>query len=63
MNYFQLSGQRICVDDDGTCVEHERYDREIPLFHRVVILRRPTDTVRCPRSLSPEERKKLKEGK
>ena len=62
MNFVQLAGQKILVDDEAQCAsQHGKKDP--PLFHLVRTGKRSPYLVRCPKSLSPEERKKLKGGK
>lgn len=59
MNYFQLSGQRIYVDSPESCKD-QHGKKDPPLFHLVRTGKRSPYLLRCPRSLSPEEREKLK---
>lgn len=63
MRFFLDGHSRIYVDDDESC--DKLHHGHGCMFHQRLILpakkRMFTETIRCPRSLSPQERSKLKE--
>lgn len=61
MRYFMQGRTRHLVDDDGTC--HDQHVKNPPpLFHIVRSPKHSLIVVRCPRSLSPEEKAQLQNG-
>lgn len=61
MRYFLEGRNRHLVDDDGTCNEHHVKNHP-PLFHIVRSPKFSLIVVRCPKSLTEEERQNLNDG-